>query len=124
MRSTAEEQDAIGWTNFAEVRVTRQIRDMQTMYMCNHYVTYMVDHWMRDFVRKLMGLSHGSWLGRNLMKHHETKGMAAIKTKEELLKEAGEVSQQCLLNIEETYSWMLQLDCLPVRHLDLVGAMS
>ena len=53
----AKEQDAIGWTNFAEGRVTRRIRDIQTMYMGNLDATYAVDHWMREFVRKLMGLS-------------------------------------------------------------------
>ena len=87
-RFIAEEQDAIGWTNFMEGRVTRQIRDMQTMYMGNLDAAYTVDHWTRYFVRKLMGLSHETWLARNLMKHRKTKGMIAIKTKEELLKEA------------------------------------
>ena len=58
MTSIAEEQDAIGWTNFAEGRVTKRIRDMQTIYMCNRDVTYTVDHWMRDLVQKLMGLTH------------------------------------------------------------------
>ena len=35
MRCIAEEQDAIGCTSFAEDRATRQIRDMQTVYMGN-----------------------------------------------------------------------------------------
>lgn len=47
---------------------------------------------MRDFVRKLMGLSHKNWLARNLMKHHKTKSIIAIKTKEELLKEADKIA--------------------------------
>ena len=38
--------------------MTNQIRDMQMMYMGNLDATYTVDHWMRDFVRKLMELSH------------------------------------------------------------------
>ena len=50
MRFIAEEQDAIGRTNFAEGRVARRIRDMQTMYMGNLDATYTVDNWMRDFV--------------------------------------------------------------------------
>ena len=44
MRFIAEEQDAIGWTNFAEGRVTRQIRDIQLIYMGNLDATYTVDH--------------------------------------------------------------------------------
>ena len=80
MRSIAEEQDDIGWTNFAEGRVTKRIRDrdIQRMYMCNRNVTYMVHHWMRDFVRTLIGLAHEVWLGRTLMEHHKTKGVITI----------------------------------------------
>ena len=110
MRSIAEEQDAIGWTNFVEGRVTKRIRDMQTMYMCNRNVTYTVDHWMKDFIRKLMGLSHEMWMGRNLMKHHKTQGMVAIRTKEELLEEADKLSHHNFQYIEDKYRWMLDLE--------------
>ena len=65
---------------------------------------------MRDFVRKLMGLSHETWLARNLMKRHNTKGMITIKTEEELLNEADRTAQQCLLNVEEKYSWFLDVE--------------
>ena len=85
-------------------------QDMQTMYIGNLDATYTVDHWLRDFVRKLMGQSHKTWLARNLMKHHKTKGMIAIKTKEELLREADKIAQQCLLKIEEKYSWLLDVE--------------
>ena len=33
MRWITEEQDAIGWTNLTEGRVTKRIRGMQTMYL-------------------------------------------------------------------------------------------
>ena len=88
MRFIAEGQNANGWTNFAEGRVTRQIRNMQALYTGNMDTTYTVNYWMRDFVRKRMGLSHKSWLARNLMKHHKTNGMIAIKSNEELLRES------------------------------------
>ena len=39
MRSIAEKRDAIGWTNFAEGRLIKGIRDMQAMHMCNQNVT-------------------------------------------------------------------------------------
>ena len=78
--------------------------------MCNRNVTYTVDFWMRNFVRKLARLTHEGWLGRSLMKHHKTKGMIGIKTKEKLLREAERVAHQSLLNIGEKHSWMLDLE--------------
>ena len=65
---------------------------------------------MRDFVRKLNGLSYKTWLARNLTKHHKTKGMIAVKTKEELMKEADKIAQQCLLNIKKKYNWLLDIE--------------
>ena len=44
------------------------------------------------------------------MKHHKTKGMIAIKTTEKLLREADKITQQCSLNIEEKYSWLLDIE--------------
>ena len=58
LRKIAAEQDAIGWTHFTEGRVTKRIKSLQTFYMCNRNMTYTADHWMRDFIWKLMGLSH------------------------------------------------------------------
>ena len=58
MRSIAEEKDRIGWEHFVEGRMTKGIRDMQTMYMCNSGSVYTEHHWMRDFIRKLMVLTH------------------------------------------------------------------
>ena len=55
--------------------------------MCNRNVTYIADHWMRDFIQKLMSLLHEMWLARNLMKHHKTQSATAIRTKEELKEE-------------------------------------
>ena len=89
-RSIAEKQDAIGWTNFTEGRVTQRIRDMQTAYMCNRGVTCTVNHWMKDFIRKLLGFSHEKWLERNLMKHHITRGATTLKTEKELLSAEGD----------------------------------
>ena len=65
---------------------------------------------MKDFVRKLMGLSHGTWLARNLMKHHKTKSVIAIKTKEGLLREADKTAQRCSLGVEEKYSCLLDVE--------------
>ena len=83
---------------------------MQTVYMGNLDATYTVEHWMKDFMRKLMGLSHDTWLARNMMKHHKTKDMISIRTKEELLREADKIAQRCLLSVEEKYSRLLDAE--------------
>ena len=44
------------------------------------------------------------------MKHHKTKSAIAVKRKEELLREADRIAQQCLLNVDEYYSWLLDVE--------------
>ena len=51
MKTIAEEQDRIGWANFAEGRMTKRIRDMQTMYMYNRGSVYTHYHGMRDHIK-------------------------------------------------------------------------
>ena len=97
----AAEQDAIGWTHFTEGRATKRIKSMQTYYMCNRNVTYTADHWMKDLIRKLMGLSHEMWLARNLMKQHSMQGASAIRTIEELKEEVDKAHHHDYQNIKE-----------------------
>ena len=58
MKIIAEEQDRIGWEFFAEERMTKMIRDMQTLYMCNRGSTHTEDPWKREFIENLMALTH------------------------------------------------------------------
>ena len=78
--------------------------------MCNRSVTYTADHWMKDLIRKLMGLSHEMWLARNLMKHQSTQGASAIRTLEELKEEVDKAHHHDYQNIEEKDRWLLDLD--------------
>ena len=46
-----------------------------------------------------MNLSHEQWLAQNLMKHHHTKGMLAIQTKEQLSLELDKLLDKDIHNI-------------------------
>ena len=56
---------------------------------------------MRDFVKKLIALTHEQWLGCNLMKHHHTEGSIALKTKEELARELDRLLDTDMHNITD-----------------------
>jgi len=82
---------------------------MQAAYMEDQDSTYTVDHWMRDLIKHLLNLSHEQWLARNLMKHHHTKGMLAIQTREELHSELDKLLDKDIHNIPARDRWMLDL---------------
>ena len=97
MKGIAEAQDKIGWRQFTEGRVAKGIRHMQAAYMGDQDSTYTVDHWLRNLIKHLLNLSHEQWLARNLMKHHHTKGMLAIQTREELHSELDKLLDKDIL---------------------------
>ena len=107
MKAIAKEQGRIRWINCAEGRMTKRIQDMQTSFVCNRGLTYTEDHWMRDFIRKLIALTHEQWLGCNLMKHHRTEGSIVPKAKEELARELDKLLDTDIHNIIDNNRWML-----------------
>ena len=110
MRSIAEEQNRIGWAHFGEGRMTKRIRDMQTMDMCNRGSTYTEHHWMRDFVRNSMALTHEQRLGHILMQHPPTEGILALKRKEELAREYDRLLDTYIHNIADKNKLMLDMN--------------
>ena len=110
MKVITEEQDMIGWSKFAEGRMIKRIRDIQTMYICNRGLAYTEDHWTKDCIKNRMVLTHKQWLGCNLMKHHHTEGNIAPKTKEELAKELDRLLDMDIHNITDKNRWMLDMD--------------
>ena len=63
----------------------------------------MVDHWMRGFVGKLMGLLHEVWLGINFDKASQATKTVTIRSKDKLLKEADRLGQLNFQNIEDKH---------------------
>ena len=83
---------------------------MQIMHMYNRGSTYTEYHWMRDFIKNLLCLAHGQWLGWNLMKYHRIKGVIAIKTKEDIVRELDIPLDKDIHNTAEKDRLMLDLD--------------
>ena len=77
---------------------------------------------MRDLIKHLLNLSHEQWLARNLMKHHHTKGMLAIQTREKLASELDKLLDKDIHNIPARDRWILDfqepdIDEMSIRQL-------
>jgi hypothetical protein len=107
IRYIVEDQDRIGWAKFAKGGVTKRIKDIQTMYMCNRGTMYMEDYWMGHFIKNIMCSTHKQWLGWNLMKNHHIKGIIAIKTRVQLARELDRLLNKDIHNIAGKNRWML-----------------
>ena len=74
----------------------------------------MVDSWLKDFVSKLLAMTHSQWLFRVITKHHRTKGTLVLARKEDMLKEIERQLDMGVDAIADEDWWMLEMD---VDHL-------
>jgi hypothetical protein len=113
-RIMAHSQDRIGWRRFMEGMVSREIRGIQRRYLIFVGSSFTIDRWMSGLIVKLLEVTHGQWLYRNVQVHDDVSGANATARKEEILREIEE--QQDLgdagLMEEDRYLLEVNLDDL------------
>ena len=73
MTSLAKSQDIIGWKNFMEGRISRHFFDVQNEYLTlgNHRMD--AEQWTRQFISKILHITHSQWIFRNFTLHDKQK---------------------------------------------------
>ena len=80
----ADSQDLIGWRRFMEGMISRRMVVIQRDF-CEIVETKMTaEQWARGLIIKLLEITHGQWLYRNVHVHDKVTGTLATKRKEEL----------------------------------------
>jgi hypothetical protein len=109
-RLLAESQDIIGWRRFMEGMISKEWAELQK----DHYnlvggkVT--PSRWAQGLVTRLLEVTHGQWLYRNVQVHDTTSGILATQRKEKLQKE---IEDQLALGgsgLEEEDKWLLEIN--------------
>ena len=77
-------QDEIGWRCFMEGMISKEIIPIQSDYVEMGGSAMSVDEWARGLVIKLLEVTHGQWLYRNVHVHDAASGIAATARKEEI----------------------------------------
>ncbi len=128
-KNMARLQDSIGWRRFMEGMVCKEIRTIQSAYSSVTRLRCNTEKWGQDLVTRLLEVTHGQWLYRNVQVHDRISGTLATQQKEELqmeiecqqeLGEEGLLEEDCYLaecnlgdleetsGILETY-WLLSI---------------
>jgi hypothetical protein len=113
----ARSQDSIGWRRFMEGMVCKEIRAIQSTYSGVTRLRGNTKKWGQDLVTRLLEVTHGQWLYRNVQVHDRISGTLVTQRKEELqmeierqqeLGEEGLLEEDCYLaecnlgDLEET----------------------
>lgn len=78
-------QDTIGWRRFMEGMISKDILPIQKEYYALHGMQWRLDRWSRGLITKLLEVTHGQGLYRNVVVHDATAGRLALTRKEEIL---------------------------------------
>ena len=83
-------QDLIGWRRFMEGMISKEMLPIQREYYAIHGMQWKLDQWARGLITKLLEVTHGQWLYRNVVVHDATAGRLALTRKEEILSQIEE----------------------------------
>ena len=84
MQVAAQEQDAIGWMNLLEGKISTKWHKWQAEYYLLHWSRRMAQAWVEGLVSNLFAIIHKMWTLRNgVVLAHNEKGLK-VKEGEEL----------------------------------------
>jgi hypothetical protein len=100
----ARAQDAIGWWQFMEGIICKEIWAIQKIYTAFCGSQTSAEKWMGELITKLLEVTHGQWLYHNIQVHDKVSDMLATLRKEEIQME---IEEQQALGLEG----LLDEDC-------------
>ena len=83
-RRLAASVDCIGWRRLMEGMISRELVELQKFALIESESRMSVETWAKELVIKLLEITHGQWLYRNVVVHDKTAGEIVSRRKEEI----------------------------------------
>ncbi len=115
----ASSQDIIGWDNFLLGMVSSHLRPIQYSHLLVSSSLMNIDDWMSQFIGRLLHLTHGQWIYRNISKYHDTLGSIRKTERRELLLEIDRLIHVPPEEVPEESKFLLELDFTRLRNGEL-----
>lgn len=80
----AVSQDKIGWRRFMEGMISKECTELQLQWMRYCGSKKLITYWATGLVTRLLEVTHGQWLYRNIVVHDSVSGAKASLRKEEI----------------------------------------
>jgi hypothetical protein len=106
----AQSQDKIGWRRFMEDMISRGVVEIPRDYLQLRGMAYKLDKWASGIVIKLLEVTHGQGLYRNVVVHDNTAGRLAVLHKEGILAEIEDQMAQGDEGLLEEHKYLLEVN--------------
>ena len=110
MQRLANSQDEIGWREMLEGMVSKEFREIQTAHCMLAPCAMNGDDWVKQFVGKLLLISHSQWIFRNYTLHERQRGFLALKAREQVLTDIRSLMDTDPDQVPASSRYLLELD--------------
>jgi hypothetical protein len=111
----AEEQDLIGWDNFMEGKISSQFEAIQHEHLLNAPTVMNATDWTKQLISKLLHITHGQWIYRNISRHHSKLGLLKDMERRQLLVEIDRLMSIDPSDVPEGSKFLLEIDFRAIR---------
>ena len=98
--------------------ITSTLRPLQHCHLLGSSSLLTVDDWLTQLINKLLHITHGQWIYRNISKHHATLGMIRKTERRAMLLEIDRLAQLTPEDVPEDSKFLLEIDFSTLRYAD------
>ena len=120
-KGMARSQDTIGWRRFMEGMISQHVVEIQRDHLRCKGIQWQLYRWASGLVVRLLEITHGQWLYRNVVVHDTTAGRLALIRKEKIM--ADIEAQQAIgeAGLLEEHKYLLEVNLDNLGESDGVG---
>jgi hypothetical protein len=119
-KALAASQDLIGWRDFTEGHISTPFHAIQTFHLPMSSSYLNGEDWTKQFISKLLQITHSQWIFWNISLHDKTHGYLCIKKAEEIIQQINVHSEVAPEEVPEDSRFLLEINFfeLSTFHLD------
>ena len=102
--------DALGWDEIMHGRLPLTLRSHQQHFcaLMNH--RHSGDDWIKQFTRRLLDITHGQWLYRNISLHNRSSGLLLKQKQADITQAVAHLADSDPADIPEESKFLLEID--------------
>ena len=117
----ARSQDIIGWRRFMEGMISQHVVQRQSDHLRCRGTQWQLKRWASGLVVRLLEITHGQWLYRNVVVHDRTAGRLTLVRKERILVDIEEQQSIGGEGLLEEHKYLLEVNLDNLGESDGVG---
>jgi hypothetical protein len=109
-RKLAKSMDKIGWRRYMEGMISKEVLGIQAEFTTVGAGSMTTSNWAKGLTIKLLEITHGQWLYRNVVVHDAVGGLKAAQRKQDLQAEIERQIEQGGEGLDEQDKYLLEIN--------------